>query len=122
MDISAAIRANPAPSGIGELPRQRQEAVNFCSAALREGFKSTPPHTPFLAPKINEAPLALQGPTHKRATEAERSRQKRNDVKTSFLNTGQLALALLHYIIAGEIAGAWAKFGGLGALLTNLAA
>ena len=40
---------------------------------------------------------------------------------TSFLNIGQLALAYLRYSIAGEIAGNWAKFGGLGALLANLA-
>ena len=40
---------------------------------------------------------------------------------TSFLNAGQLALAFSRYVIAGEIAGAWAKFGGLGALLSNLA-
>ena len=42
-------------------------------------------------------------------------------MKTSFLNTGQLALAYLRYVVAGELAGAWAKFGGLGALVANLA-
>ena len=42
-------------------------------------------------------------------------------MKTSFLNTGQLALAYLRYIVAGGIAGVWTKFGRLGALLTNLA-
>ena len=42
-------------------------------------------------------------------------------MKASFLNTGQLDLAYLRYIITGELAGAWNKFGGLGALLANLA-
>ena len=42
-------------------------------------------------------------------------------METSFLNTGQLALAYLRYIIAGELAGAWGKFDGLGAPLSNLA-
>ena len=37
------------------------------------------------------------------------------------MNTGQPALAYLRYIIAGELAGAWAEFGGLGAMLANLA-
>ena len=49
------------------------------------------------------------------------NRQKRSDVKTILLGAGQLALAFLRYSIAAEIAGAWAKFGGLGAPLTNLA-
>ena len=47
------------------------------------------------------------------------NRQERNAAKTSFLNTGQLALAYPRYIIAGELAGAWAKIDGLGALLAN---
>ena len=89
--------------------------------APHEGPHTTPPYTPFLAPKLGESPWSLQDPARKRAFEAEKNRQKRNAVKTSFLNTGQLAVACLRCIIAGEIVGAWAKFGGLGALLTNLA-
>ena len=50
-----------------------------------------------------------------------KSRQRRNAAETAFLNTGQLSLAYLRYIIVGELAGAWAEFGGMGALLTNLA-
>ena len=38
------------------------------------------------------------------------------------MNTGKLASAYLRYIVAGEVAAARKKFGGLGALLTNLAA
>ena len=51
----------------------------------------------------------------------EKNRKKRNAVQTSFLNTGQLALANLRYIAAGGLAGARTKFGGFGAVLTNLA-
>ena len=121
IDIFGAIETHPTLNGIGELLRPRQEAVNIFSEALYEGSKAIPPYIPFMAPKLWEAPWTLQDPAHKRAAEAERSRQKRNAVKTSFLNTGQLALAYLRYIIAGELSGAWTKFGGLGALLTNLA-
>ena len=121
IDIFGAIKAHTALNGIGELLRPRQEAVNIFSAALYEGSKAIPPYIPFVAPKLWEAPWSLQDPAHKRAGEAERSRQKRNAAKTSFLNTGQLALAYLRYIIAGELSGAWTKFGGLGAMLTNLA-
>ena len=103
-DVFAAIRANPPLSGIGELLRPRQAADNKFPEALREGSKATPRYTPFLAPKLGGGPWASHGPARKRAFEAEKNRQKRNDVKTSFLNTGQLALAYLRYIIAGELA------------------
>ena len=102
----AAIRANPALQGIGELLRPRQEAVNLFWEALRECSKATPQYTPFLAPRLSEALWPLQYPARERALEAEKNRQHRNDVKTSFLNTGQLALAYLRDIIAEEIAGA----------------
>ena len=121
IDIFAAIKNHPTLYGLGELLRPRQEAVNIFSEAMYEGSKAIPPYIPFVAPKLWEAPWALQDPTHKRAAESERSRQKRNAVKTSFLNTGQLALTYLRYIMAGELSGAWTKFGGLGAMLTNLA-
>ena len=121
IDIFGAIKNHPTLYGLGELLRPRQEAVNIFSEAMYEGSKAVPPYIPFVAPRLWEAPWALQDPAHKRAAESERSRQKRNAVKTSFLNTGQLALAYLRYIIAGELSGAWSKFGGLGALLTNLA-
>ena len=91
------------------------------SEALREGSKRRPPFTPFLAPRLGESSWALQDPARERASEAEKNRQKGNAVMTSFLNTGQLALVYVRYIIAGELAGGWTKFGGLGALLTNLA-
>ena len=106
VDIFAAIRANPALRGIGELLRPRQEAVNLFWEALRECSKATPQYTPFLAPRLSEALWPLQYPARERALEAEKNRQHRNDVKTSFLNTGQLALAYLRDIIAEEIAGA----------------
>ena len=106
-------------NGIGGLLRPRQEAVNLFPEALREGSKAAPLYAPCLAPKLGEAPWAIQGPAHKRANEAEKSRQRRNDVKTSSLNTEQLALAHLRYIVAGEIDLAPKKFGGLGASLTN---
>ena len=42
-------------------------------------------------------------------------------METSFQNAGQLALSYLCYIVGGEIAGDWEKFGGSGALIANLA-
>ena len=50
-----------------------------------------------------------------------KARHRRNSGKTGPLNTGKLALAYLRYNVGGEKAGAWVEFGGLGALLINLA-
>ena len=53
--------------------------------------------------------------------DGEGARPKRCGVKTSYFNSGQVALAHLQYIVAGEIAGSLEKSCGSGALLTNLA-
>ena len=42
-------------------------------------------------------------------------------MRTPDLNTGQLDLHYLRYIVAGEAAGAWDEFGAMGATPTNLA-
>ena len=104
VNIFGAMRAHPSLSGVGELLRPLQEAVDLFSEALREGSKATPPYAPFLAPKLGNFPWALQDPAHKRAAEMEKNRQKRNAAKTSFLNTGHVAIAYLRYIAAGELA------------------
>ena len=121
VDIFAAIKANGALSGIGELSRPRQEAVNLFPRALHEGSKVRPPYTPFLPRKLGGDPRAPHFPERKGAAGAGRARQRRNDVETSFLMSGQLAPSYLRYIVAGEIAGDWEQFGGSRALLTNLA-
>ena len=77
---------------------------------------------PSVLPKFGEAPGALGDPDHRSAGEPpEQSRQWKNSAKTSLLNTGQLALAYVRYVIAGEMVVAWPKYGGLGAMLTNVA-
>ena len=90
-NVLAAIRASPALSGVGGLPRPRQEAVNMFPEALPEGSGATPPYAPLLAPKLGGSPWALQNPASSRAFEAEKDRQMRNAARTSFLNTGQLS-------------------------------
>ena len=87
-NIFGAIRAQPSLSVVGGLLRPRQEAANLFPDALREGSRATPPRTPFLAPTLGDSPWALQDPARKKDFEAEKSRQRRNALKTSFLNTG----------------------------------
>ena len=64
-----------------------------------------------MEPQLDEAPWAPRAAAHKRAAEQGKAQRKRDAVCTPFLNTGQLALHYLRYIIAGEIAGAWQKLG-----------
>ena len=59
VNVSAAILAYPALSGIGELPGPRQEAANMFSEALRGGSRATPSCAPYLAPKLGD----LHGPS-----------------------------------------------------------
>ena len=108
-------------SGIGGILRPRREAVNWYPEYLHEGDRAWPPYTPFLPPKLGRASWAIQDPAPKQAAEAETGRQRRNAAQTSSLDTGQIGAAFLRCIFAGERAGDWNKFGGLGGMRTNLA-
>ena len=70
---------------------------------------------------FREFAWALSGPTHHLVLEAEKNRRRRDGVKTEFLITGQLALNYLCFIRTGALAGASLDFGGIDAILTNLA-
>ena len=48
LDIFAAIKANKALAGIGEILRTAQGAANLVSEALRDGSSACPPSIPFL--------------------------------------------------------------------------
>ena len=121
IDVSAAIKNRKHLSGLADILIPNQEAANLFSEELRNGKRALPPYTPFLLPKLNEAPWVAQDPDYKRARENEKLRQQRNGVKTLFMNSSQLSLAYLRYIVAGEVAGAWDAFGGMGAMLSHLA-
>ena len=53
----------------------------------------------------------FRGPCRTPSAETGASRQRRGSAKAGFLGTGQLALRDLHYIVAGESAGAWGDLG-----------
>ena len=56
-----------------------------------------------------------------RTFEAERPRQRGTVVRTRPPTAGQLVLHFLRFTSAGEVADAVGNFGGIGAMLTNLA-
>ena len=111
VDVSAAIEEKRTQQGFGEPSRTRQEAVDPFSEALRHGRKACPPYVPSLAPRLGEASRAPQAPARKRAADAGKDRQRQNDLKTSFLDAGQLAPSFSRYAVAGEVAGAWGNCG-----------
>ena len=98
-----------------------QEAANLVSEALHDGKRALPPYAPFLPPELNEAPWVIQDPDYKRACGNGKARQQKNGAGALFMNTGQLSLAYLRYIIASEVAGAWGASGGMGSMLSHLA-
>ena len=63
------------------------------------------------------------GATRRGASTSKRAKgsSSKNVARTPFLNSAQLAPHYLRYIVAGEVAGAWWKRGGVGAAQTHLA-
>ena len=120
-DIFATIKANDAIEGVGDIFRPRPRGAGVFGEALFVGNRACPPYIPSAPPKLADAPRALRYPARKRFARLYGARQRRIPAGASFLGTWQLARAYLHYLAAGKIAGAWAEFGGLGAMLTNLA-
>ena len=106
----AAAGARKWPSGMGDIPRPREGAVNLFPQALREGSRATARNTTLLRPHRTEPPRALRYPARRRAAEAGRVRQARGAVGASFLSTGLLALQYLRCIVDGEVANAWVSW------------
>ena len=106
---------------MGELWRPRQVAVNLCTAAAREAQSAAPPYRPFLEPKLRAPEGAPSEPHQRKAAEAGENGQHRNKVRTPFLNSGEFGLRHLRCAITGEVVGAWGRFGGVAAMLANLA-
>ena len=78
VDIYSTLKGIDTPSGIGDIRRQRQEAIDTFSAALPEGDKAEPPHKAFLGPKLEEAPWTPEDAAHKRTADPGRVRRKRD--------------------------------------------
>ena len=119
--IGETVAKHPVLRDIGSKLMPTQEAVNFFTKLRFEAAALVPPYTPYPAPKLMDAPWTPKGADVKRAAQSAEAKQKRYGVKESYPSLAQLMLAHLRAIVAGEIAGAWEKFGGLGAQLNNMA-
>ena len=67
IDNFAAIKSRKHLFGLAGMLIPNQEAANLFSEELRAGKRALPPYTPFLLPKLNEAPWVAQNPDYKRA-------------------------------------------------------
>ena len=76
VDTFAALQSIDASSGMGDILRPRQEAVNMFSAALRGGNKFGSPCTASLGPELSEVRWTPEDAARKRASEQEKARQK----------------------------------------------
>ena len=106
--------------GRGLMPTQ--DSVNFFTKLSYEAAATEPPFTPYPAPDIRSEPWTPHALDVKRAIDAEVTKQKKYGVKNPYVRVDHMALAMIRMIVAGEIAGAWKKFGGLSLQLQNLTA
>ena len=106
---------------IGRLLLPTQDMVNSFSKELSEAAAAFPPYTPYCARAPQDLPWRLDKPSHTRAWEDEKARQKRFGQLPPCLNSAQMVLYRLRIIIAGDLAGAWDKHGGFSAQLRLLA-
>ena len=113
--IRETVAKRPALRDIGSKLMPAQEAANFFTKLKFEAAAVVPPYTPYPAPKLMGAPWTPKGADVKRAAQAAETKQRKLGVKESYPSLAQLALAPFRAIVAGEVAGAWEKFGGLGA-------
>ena len=92
--------------------RQRRDSTNLSTAAPRGANEAAPPYNP---------PGAPGEPRRKGTTEVEGEERLRSKVRSPFPKAGQLALHYLRLIVARDVSGTRARFGGVGAVLTSLA-
>ena len=113
--IGGTVANNPAIKNIGDKLTPTKEAVNFFTKSKFEADAAVPPYTPYPAPKLMESPWTPGGVDVERAAEASEAKRKKFGVEVSYPSLARLVLPQLRVIIAGEVAGAWGRFGGLGA-------
>ena len=120
VEIYVKLKARNLLSGVGDILRPRREAVNMYSAVLHGAMMAEPLFPAFLQPMLDEVPWAPRNAARNRANELAKARRKQKPARTPFLNSAQLALHFLRYIMTGDVAGAWQNIGGMGAALAHL--
>ena len=75
IDIFAAIKSRKSSlAGLADILIPNQAAVHLFSEAIRDSKRTLSPYTPFLRPKLTEAPWVIQDPDYTRACENGKAR------------------------------------------------
>ena len=93
-----------------------QDMVNYFSAQLEAGRTSRPPLTPYITTDtLTTSPWMPTDEPHSKAHERWRMGQKSFNRFTGDqdLGIGQYVLYRMRFVLAGDLTGAWADFGGL---------
>ena len=98
-----------------------QEMVNHFTIELTRGENETPTYTPFVTGDLAADPWIPSDPLFKRAHDQWKKMQTTHKRPSDQPMSFQLfVLTYLRFVLAGDLAGAWDKFGGLAAQLTHL--
>ena len=98
--------------GRGLMPSQ--EAANYFTKLQYEAAATEPPSIPYPSPDLEVEQWAPHALDVRRATEEDLAKQKKYGAKRRYVRADPISPALIRMIIAGEVAGARDKFGGIG--------
>ena len=96
--------------------------ANSFPKELSEAQMAPPPYSPVRIRPPMAFPWRIDTPSHIRAWGGEEARQAPYNQLILGPNSARATLYRLRITIAGDIAGSWAKFGGLGQLANRLEA
>ena len=120
VDVPSELKKRPFLRGIGRLATPAEEMANSFSQELPEAANASPPSPPYCSRNPQDLPWRIGKTSRRRARGGERSHQRQRGRHSPRLNTAQMAAYRPRIIIAGELPGAWGKFGGFGGQLCRL--
>ena len=97
--------------GIASLLKPAREVANYISRELARGRNKVPAYTPFIVPGVSAAPWPV--PSKERQSDVTRWRTSARLAKDnpSSIPMQSWILYRLRFLIAADLAGAWAAFG-----------
>ena len=117
VQIGEALARRRAPQNFGPIRTPSQLAANCFTKLKFEAAAIQPPYRPYPAPKLTTAPQAPREADFRRAAEADVDRQK----EFGATENAPVACAQMRRVLAGELGGAWGRFGELGPQRANVA-
>ena len=95
--------------------------MNFFTKMEREDGSTEPPVFPHPAPRLGAERWSLPDAELERAAGHDAAQREKFRVARPYPSSAHLVFSQMRFIMAGELAGAWASFGGIGAQWTDLA-